>query len=541
MTSLASHYPYHKIHCPCAEPIVADADASVGTNGDDKLANDLSLPPSLSSRFALHSLNELYFCDVCMAIRCERCVVEEVVQTYCPACLHVYSLTESTARARRSGADNADSFFCNRNCMQCPLCNTNLMLRQRLPTDGSDVYLECPHCKWDSKSVVGLTKKSSIYQQVRKHANNKSSKFSTLSTFYADLYDALEGTEELESGLSPTHGRVNRSLETTRFLKRHTRESLSLSPSVTLSTIISLGRAGGISKAKSNAYEEREREKFVLELSDDEKEQEEVKRVRALTSFETTSSVWQIISNPVQSEKRAANLLPSPVRLRTRRSKRCRACRHILVRPDVSTKRISGSSSGSSAATVATTFRINLLAKNFIPPLRFTIIPSSSTQSHLPYVSGFIPNVTYTFALTVFNPLYDGIKVTLATPQLTPKHSHRVTILTPAFEVGPNKEDDWDMAALVSLKTKLRAAKVSAGIQGSNPAPNGIFDRGRNWTSVVFEMIPSDNLHAKAKEIEIPLFVSVAYEMDDDQGRKQDNVEKEAAFWSVIRLGKVQQ
>ncbi|KAK9237381.1 dynactin p62 family-domain-containing protein [Lipomyces kononenkoae] len=272
----------------------------------------------------------------------------------------------------------------------------------------------------------------------------------------------------------------------------------------------------------------------------------------------------QQLANPFFRPTRLSDLLPLPTRLRSRRAKRCRACRHILVRPDVSSRKVSSSSSSTSsiatgaASTVATAFRINLLSKNYLPTLRITYLPSTSpAPASSPYQAGFIPHVTYTFTLTLFNPLYEPVKITLASPPRTPRHRHLVTFLTPSFEIGPNIEDDWDLQAIASLRTKFTNLKRSGAASSPLPqesgrgGPNlGIIDRGRNWTSVIFEVVPAD---ARSSEIVVPLFVSVAYEAEVEKdftsrgdgisgardGGLFDKEQRELAFWSVLRIGKV--
>ncbi|KAK9464767.1 dynactin p62 family-domain-containing protein, partial [Lipomyces arxii] len=242
-------------------------------------------------------------------------------------------------------------------------------------------------------------------------------------------------------------------------------------------------------------------------------------------------------------------LLPLFVRLRTRRAKRCRACRHILVRPDISSRRSASSSSKHSSTKVSDsmTFRINLLSKNYLPTLRLTHIPLQSSARNI-YEAGMTPHVVHVFALTVFNPLDEAIKVTLGSPPKTPDHGHSVTFMTPSFEVGENKEDDWDVAGVVSLRTKLAEIKQAAvEARELQRPPTGILDRGRNWTTVAFEIIPTD---ARGSKIEVPLFVSVAYQAEierdfsaasssDNKEGSFDKEQREMAFWSVLRLGKV--
>ncbi|KAK9237380.1 dynactin p62 family-domain-containing protein [Lipomyces kononenkoae] len=327
----ARRYPFLRIHCPCAEPVTDDQDdsdpesLSKPTPPTPETTTTLELPPSLESPFALHTLNSLYFCDVCMVLRCERCVVEEVVQTYCPACLHVYSADTAgggnePSKVTRKGVRGDDVTFCTRNCLQCPLCFTNLIMLSQSISDSSEasgtVYLQCPHCSWDSRRQPGnltFSKHSSLYQQIRQIASNTkadenreasdpttattASRFSALSSFYQQLYDSLDAEEEQSNAHSAPPSplfpkRANRSLETIRFLKSHysrqqgpASSSPSL-PAVTPASVLGeLGRAGGVPSHKAREYEENEKERYV-EYIGEEAEQEEALRVRDMTSLD---------------------------------------------------------------------------------------------------------------------------------------------------------------------------------------------------------------------------------------------------------------
>ncbi|ODQ73228.1 hypothetical protein LIPSTDRAFT_288500 [Lipomyces starkeyi NRRL Y-11557] len=320
----ATRYPSLRIHCPCAEPVTdgqgAELDSATTPSSPDP-AHDtttrLELPPSLESPFALHALNNLYFCDVCMVLRCERCVVEEVVQTYCPTCLHVYSAdttggANEPSKVTRKGRGD-DATFCTRNCLQCPSCFTNLIMFSPSASEASEasgtVYLQCPHCSWDSRrSPRSLTfsKHSSLYQQLRKisvstigddysdTSDVPTTRFSALSVFYQQLYDSLDAEEEDSDASAPPSPlfskRANRSLETIRFLKSHYSKqggsSSASSPAVTPASVLSaLGRAGGVSSQKTREYAEREKERCVQYI-DEEAEVEEALRVRGISSLD---------------------------------------------------------------------------------------------------------------------------------------------------------------------------------------------------------------------------------------------------------------
>lgn len=87
-------WPDIRIHCPCSEKAILSGNES--TSSTATLAevtaseDDLALPRTVMNDSALYSLNNIYFCEECSSIRCPKCVFEEVVQVYCPSCLHVY-------------------------------------------------------------------------------------------------------------------------------------------------------------------------------------------------------------------------------------------------------------------------------------------------------------------------------------------------------------------------------------------------------------------------------------------------------------------
>ncbi|KAK9462755.1 dynactin p62 family-domain-containing protein, partial [Lipomyces oligophaga] len=313
---MASQYPIIRIHCPCAESISeeddsksADQDSPSKSNVESlqssPFSSGLLLPPTISSPFALHTLNSLYFCDACMALRCERCVVEEVVQIFCPACLHVYA-SESTSGieriSRRGGGE--DFTFCTRNCLRCPLCLTGLVMFSTDEPKFSDfpIYMQCPHCKWDSRNStadIRFNKQASLYQQLRAKIRTESGvendqevsidssetlSFASLLELYKEQY-AATADEDLESNkLAATTSslfpdkRISRSLETSRFLKTsHLARQREVqggsptrgldSPSINPASVISIfGRSGGISSRKTRQQAEAVCDRLTVKL-----------------------------------------------------------------------------------------------------------------------------------------------------------------------------------------------------------------------------------------------------------------------------------
>ena len=247
-----------------------------------------------------------------------------------------------------------------------------------------------------------------------------------------------------------------------------------------------------------------------------------------------------------------SDLRPVPNLLRTKRNKRCRTCRHILVKPEPKVQ--------------TTRFRIRLLAINYVPTITATPL-QPAPLSNLPSIDlKSLPVLKpIQFLLTLKNPLYDSVRVTLATPAQTPgRHGHKVTILCPDFEIGPNI-DKWDEALAEDrgkrtsriLPGSFSAKPEYVGGEGGKVAEAGkVWEKGRNWTSVVVEFVCSaiGGLGAGEEEedegddeniLETPIFVRAEWEGDmaADEGigavKGEGKEKRELAYWAVVGIGRV--
>ena len=66
-------------------------------------ASDVTVPPPptfASSSASFHPLHELFFCEECDAVRCNRCVSVEVSGYYCPNCL--FEVPSASVRAEKN-------------------------------------------------------------------------------------------------------------------------------------------------------------------------------------------------------------------------------------------------------------------------------------------------------------------------------------------------------------------------------------------------------------------------------------------------------
>ncbi|KAI4120922.1 MAG: hypothetical protein LQ338_006673 [Usnochroma carphineum] len=238
-----------------------------------------------------------------------------------------------------------------------------------------------------------------------------------------------------------------------------------------------------------------------------------------------------------------SDLRPIPMLLRTKRANRCRTCRHILVKPEPKVE--------------STRFRIRLLALNYIPTVNVKPLHPSPSPQHKLDLENIQPLQTSQFLLSLRNPLFDPVSVTLATPNRTPgRWGHKVTILCPQFDIGANT-DAWDEALDTNKSAQQREARSSKRFGDTRPEYVGqdgkvaeagkVWEKGRNWTSVVVEVGVVD-VHGDDDEwgdededvLEIPVFVRVEWEAEiEEKGKEGGKEKRELAYWVVLGVGKI--
>jgi dynactin-4 len=247
----------------------------------------------------------------------------------------------------------------------------------------------------------------------------------------------------------------------------------------------------------------------------------------------------------------ASELRPIPYLLRTKRSKRCPICRHIISKPE--------------AKVQTTRFRIRLVAGSYIPSIAIRPLPGGG-----PPPDALQPLRPAQFLLTFKNPIFETVRVTLASPATTPgRFASKVTVLCPQFEIDANT-DVWDEALNKDGDKERRRRKgedSGGGPAGGGQAEAGkIWERGRNWVSIVVEVVPASlrpptisfgknedtgPLRDDEDVLEIPMFVRVEWEVDaggDEVGSvpskdkdKEAKEKRELAYWCVLGLGRVSQ
>lgn len=549
--------------------------ASREVNIDEALEQDESTfdPHAPRSAFSLFPPEHIFYCEDCRDLKCPRCVVEEIVCWYCPQCL--FDAVPSSVKA--------DGNRCSRNCYMCPICQSQLhtsSLASSKPLDRPYI-LNCQYCMWSSLDAgIDFANPSGIRQQMEKKDRDgrdpgKTSFSTSRSNAYNDLTRA-RGVSSLSKEYTEDVTATARNAEAQEqadprkrldhqaqfiALKQFYKDQLlntdstqsssaldaAFSSPSSLTRLMNLYSSGGsvLKKQKQKNSDMREAlstsEGLQLTSAD------QLPSRQQTFEYDDTVTPEQIafqypapIGNP--SATHASQLKPMPTQLRTKRSKRCAACKHILVKPELK--------------VTSTRYRIKLVALNYIPFVSLKPVPV--TGGPLPAGPDGDPTITLQagkpsqWILKLQNPLFEDVSVSLGSPSLVPgKHGHRVTILCPQFSIGKNG-DVWDDAALSQSLVKPDT-QVSLGLSGEQVAGK-VYDRGRNWTSIVVEVVPASIVREKDEEaeededvIEVPIRVRLGWKVTDEQALRDkkgeegevDDGSRELAYWMVVGVGRV--
>ncbi|RFU74979.1 dynactin subunit [Trichoderma arundinaceum] len=550
--------PYTYIQCPCSDQTVFNPGGAASEPEEYERTFD---PKAPRSNYSLYPLEYLLYCEDCQQIRCPRCVTEESVTYYCPNCL--FEVPSSNLRSEGNR--------CTRSCYQCPVCIGPLQVGAIQPTtdanllptqyqsnpNGGPYALFCQYCNWTSTEIgIEFERPSGIYNQLSKVNNGGQPKLTLRDVkdrrkdnpdeppVPDDQLDADLQFANLKAFYQTQISETNTSI---RGLPLH--DGIGFSSPAALTRIMSLytgrGHQGRLQQGPADIMREALGTNDGLKIAN----LDESKDIKKLISggWDVTASIEQRSqqSEPTRFED---ELRPIPYLLRSKRSKRCPACRHIISKPE--------------AKVTSTRFKIRLVAKSYIPTI--TIRPLNPTAAPVPITyrpmvqeeAPLKPHQPYHFVVTFKNPLFDNIKVTLASPNATPgRFSSRVTVLCPQFEVDANT-DMWDDALKDDERDKSRKAD-------EGPEVGKIWEKGRNWVSIVLEVIPAslriDQQQKKGGEkvdtsplkegediLEIPMFVRMEWEsdtqadMDGPPSKDKETREKrELAYWCVLGVGRI--
>jgi dynactin-4 len=499
----------------------------------------------------------------------------------------------ATSRARATGADprppfgtRADSSRCTRSCFQCPICigplavtsvetkpDPSLLAPDNTAPHSGPYALTCSYCSWTSTEVgIQFDKPNSIHAQLAKIRNGGTARLTAKERKErrkdpSSRSQATEGAGDQQDLDRETQFANLKAFYQGQLADPSSGDTglaalgdLGFSSPTSLSRIMSIYTGGSLQdkKAKSRVGAMRE----ALE-SDEGLQLAKLDEAAAIAKLhydghDGTASASQLVDQPPNlgdeplhgRGRFTSELRPVPHLLRTKRSKRCPVCRHIISKPE--------------AKVQTTRFRIRLVAGSYIPSMaiRPLAVSNGSSSASGAAVPGALlePLKPAHYLLTFKNPIFEAVKVTLGTPSNTPgRFASRVTVLCPDFEIDANT-DVWDEALKESGERdrERRRRKGESSSNNQNQLEVGkIWERGRNWVSIVVEVVPA-SLRLEAGDaplrededvLEIPMFVRVEWEGEaggDEVGsapnRDRDAREKrELAYWCVLGLGRIRQ
>ncbi|OLN83382.1 Dynactin subunit 4 [Colletotrichum chlorophyti] len=550
--------PYTYIRCPCSESRSSDDGSSTpGSPEDDERTFD---PRAPRANFSLYPLEHLMYCEDCHQIRCPRCVNEEIVTYYCPNCLFEVPSSNLKSEGNR----------CTRSCFQCPVCVGPLSVTSldappeaNLTSDGSaplggPYVLSCSYCNWSSAEIgIKFDRPNGIHGQLAKLQNGGQPKLTPKEhkerkkesggdyALNADDMDVELQFAQLKSFYNNQLASSNPSTGGLSSLG-----DFGLSSPNTLNRIMSIYTGNSFSKqsrGKVQIMREAATADEGLKASDLD-ESAAIEKLRR-THFDDTTTLAQN-SHQQDPVRFRDELRPIPYLLRSKRSKRCPVCRHIISKPE--------------AKISNTRFRIRLVAGSYIPTMSIRPLTSevqnipSTARPPIPQELWLTPLKPVQYILTFKNPIFETVKVSLATPSNTPgRFASTVTVLCPQFEIDANT-DMWD-DALKDDGEKERRRGEEGGMQQAEVGK--IYERGRNWVSIVLEVVPASlkvdprdkgeddgALRADEDVLEIPMFVRIEWETEAQhevgatQGKDKEAKEKrELAYWCVLGVGRISQ
>ena len=570
---MAVSFPYTYISCPCSDNSRQRLDSKRSSRDvdlDEQLQEEEKTfdPRHPRSAFSLFPPEHLLYCEECLDIKCPRCVTEEIICWYCPSCLF-----ETPSSMVKSEGNR-----CARNCYNCPICTAQLITASVGDTKSGPFILNCNYCMWTSLDIgISFEKPSNIRGQLDRIANGGKPKQSSRS----DATDLTRKSSLAKEPFSPNDvnadanplSREEDSTDldpTARFnaLRSFYKDQITASSTdqgglptsaldLAYSSPSSLARIMNLysnignpsvkkSRQKPHIMREALHKKEGLQTSSSSVSQPQSDYIDTPSLSQLAYQQPSYLGDP--SASNISLLRPMPTLLRTKRSKRCAECKHILVKPEFK--------------PTSTRYRIKLITLNYLPFITFKPVPvSGGLQPPGPDGTPDVildPGKPSQWIMTLRNPLFDNVRVSLGSPSTTPgRHAHKVTILCPQFEIGKNG-DVWDDA----LNNPLNKAMVHSNTAGNAEQIAGkLYDQGRNWVSLVIEIVPALIIReaGRAMEededvIEIPIRVRLEWTVSEegvDGGDKKksekvleeagegDDGRRELAYWMVLGVGRV--
>ncbi|RKP14188.1 dynactin p62 family-domain-containing protein [Piptocephalis cylindrospora] len=178
-----------------------------------------------------------------------------------------------------------------------------------------------------------------------------------------------------------------------------------------------------------------------------------------------------------------SQIRPERIHLRAKRSKRCRSCRHILIKPE--------------QKAIATRFKIKLMAIHHVPILTLQQLPG-------PWRIGQEGGI---MILRISNPLYFPIKVTLTTGEKGVKNQGQIDLGGLGEFRIPEYSDVWEYDEELYGSGKGRKV-VGEGNPEIGADGLGIIEERGSSVSVAIRMTPPSEI---TEDWKVPFLLQYSY------------------------------
>lgn len=481
----------------------------------------------------------------------------------------------------------------------CPNCRNTLSVVPSDPPESGDgrlavpistvgeppFFLYCNHCRWDS-AEVGITfeKPTGLAAQLQKFEDSApdSLEFERLK----DHFEPFIRASSLSS--STTSHAVAHPSSAAHSHHLHSNSITAAASAALARDIPGVGKYNPLARSTSSrgiGVSGRDRSVNKDEMAEYRSRVEiakasvvgtgggdaDVEFMRHLENVSEVASLDQRWENSWVTSLQTSDLKPLRIPLHSKRSKRCPACTHILIKPEQKAQSVR--------------YKIKLVAANYLPAITVALPhaqkalteaakrtlgkSTSAVEDDKTPATGMVAGKTYPFHLALTNPLYDPIQVRLSPQRLNistapskdgpPEKARRppfvISLPTSTFPIAAFAEaweydDDEDMFGVEEGDDfGIRGGAREKDGRSTRSKTVGVLEKRANVTIVGGEVVIGKEAQGNVK---FNTLVSYTYRSDDPapsesndgdgpsipQGNKPPEV-KTFAFYTVIDLGPI--
>lgn len=492
------------------------------------------LPILITHDNANHAIGELFFCPTCMGHKCTACCQVKVENKYCSNCMTDY--TES------------NEVTCTKNCFSCPLCDSGLAISaidsRCDDKEGKIFKFKCLYCEYQY-STATIIRPKSLVNIVRSEKKTKDGGYASLfAKFHENLVDkqSVMKLEKSQRKLKKNGPRL--SGEVLQKLKDLELSNLADSMKGSSDQIEVLksriNQNGPVTIDEHQDLENASQISTMYNLDSFVKLEQQTKYGNFYSTINNGSliSIQNKISNP-----KAADQVPVPKKLVSKKSYTCLNCRHVLLMPHKEPSLIK----------ILTKWN----AIDFLPILRISSLINKE------YPKSIKLGKLYDLLINVINPLPVDIDMVITTmPQVSLEFlsdsllNLQVALPVSHMKIGRHKQKRDPNAIIKSIPTPfitkntklsrteliMRLGKLSSTRSSSDDSlevSDINVDRGDNWCLIPFNInFESSNLQQSLINIKVPFYITIKSRVPESiQNLNLPNLHLSYGFWTVINFG----